>query len=230
MTRTFRILAVVLSMSFALPLYAAAPGVTVGLLSKVIANVMKKQNDRDWSKAARGDALEAGDRVKTGEKSMAIIKFMDNSIVRVRPLSEVIVNGTLSGTNFSKSLDVRSGVIGFSIQKQHPDEEFRFYSPTSVASIRGTGGSFSASEAGDTLIVLEGLIVFSNRGSNQSVQVGAGFTGISLPNGTIQSRKSTDDERLRAENSLHNDNQKTLEFELRDNQGRLKHLHIDYRD
>ncbi|HEX9014529.1 MAG TPA: FecR family protein [Chloroflexota bacterium] len=209
---------------------AASPGAPVGLLSKVIAEVSRKEADREWQKAKRGETLGAGDRVRTGEKSVAIIKFLDNSLVRVRELTEVTVRGAMNGPSFSKSVEVHMGVIGFTVQKQRSGEEFRFSSPTSVASIRGTGGMFRSRGTGDTLIVLEGAVEFTNVSSTQLVTVAAGFTGLSFPDGTILTRPSTNDERRSAEDALRGEAQKTLEFELRDNQGRTKQLHIEYRD
>ena len=209
---------------------AEPAAITIGLLSKIIADVTRMEAGKSWLPAKKGETLASGDRVKTGAKSMAIIKFMDNSLVRVRELSEVVVTGTMNGSDFSKSVDVRMGVIGFTVQKQHQGEEFRFTSPTSVASIRGTGGAFNSTTAGDTLIILEGTVHFTNRQSNRSLDVAAGFTGISQPNGTFFSRQSTPAERQEAQNALLGDAQKTLEFELHDRDGNPKNLHIEYHD
>ncbi len=209
---------------------AAAPsgsGNTVGLISKVIQDVSHKKIDKDWQKAQKGDPLISGDRVKTGEKSIAIVKFLDNSLVRIRELSELTISGTLDGGAFLKSVDLQNGVVGFSIQKQRPQEEFHFTSPTSVASIRGTGGLFTASSYSDTLIVIEGTVNFTNKISGNSVDVHAGFTGISNPDGTVQTRPATRSERMTAEEAAGNGSLKKLELELRDNQGKSKKLHID---
>jgi len=212
---------------------AAAPsgsGNTVGLISKVIQDVSHKQIDKDWQKAQKGEALVSGDRVKTGERSIAIIKFLDNSLVRVRELSELTVSGKMDGSAFLKSVDLQNGVVGFSIQKQHPQEEFQFSSPTSVASIRGTGGLFSTSASSDTLTVIEGTIVFTNKFSGSSVDVGAGFTGISNPNGTLQNRPATRTELMAAEEAAGSGSLKKLELDLRDNQGKSKKLHIEIKE
>lgn len=212
---------------------AAAPsgsGNTVGLISKVISDVSHKQIDKDWQKAQKGAPLISGDRVKTGERSIAIIKFLDNSLVRVRELSELAVSGKMDGGAFLKSVDMQNGVVGFSIQKQRPQEEFQFSSPTSVASIRGTGGLFSTSHSSDTLTVIEGIIVFTNKVSGTSVNVGAGFTGISSPNGTIQNRPATRAEIMAAEEASGSGSLKQLELDLRDNQGKSKKLHIDIKE
>jgi urease accessory protein UreE len=48
-----------------------------------------------------GEGLAAqGDRLRTGEKSLAIVKFKDNSLVRIRERSEVIITGSTSGSGF----------------------------------------------------------------------------------------------------------------------------------
>ena len=230
MTRAFSILIALLSIAPGVVTPAEPPAITIGLLSKIIADVSTSEAGKSWLPAKKGGTLSSGDRVKTGTKSMAIIKFMDNSLVRVRELTEVVVTGSLNGSDFSKSIEVRMGVIGFTVQKQHQGEEFRFTSPTSVASIRGTGGAFNSSASADTLIVLDGSIHFTNLQSNQSLEVGAGFTGVSQPNGTFFSRQSTARERQQAENALSGDAQKTLEFELHDRDGKPKSLHIEYHD
>jgi hypothetical protein len=212
---------------------AATPpgsGSTVGLISKVIQDVSHKQGEKDWQKAQKGETLTSGDRVKTGERSIAIIKFMDNSLVRVRELSELSVSGTVKSGSFLKSVDLQNGVVGFSIQKQRPQEEFRFSSPTSVASIRGTGGMFATSDSTDTLIVVDGTVTFFNKRTGQSVDVQAGFIGIFGPNGVLFYRPATRSELMAAEDASGSGSSKKLEFDLRDNQGKSKKLHIDIKE
>ena len=141
------------------------------------------------------------------------------------------VTGSMNGSAFSKSVEMKSGVVGFNIKKQQTGEEFRFSSPTSVASIRGTGGSFSTAEAADTLIVTEGTIVFTNSSSSLSVNVAAGSTGISKPDGTIVTRPSTPEEKAAAEQAARpTDQDNRLEFDLRDGRGNSRRLRIDFKD
>ena len=209
---------------------AALPPATgsVALLSKVVLDVSRKEEGKDWQNAKKGETLASGDKVKTGMKSVAIVKFKDNSLVRVRELTELTVTGSMNGSAFSKSVEMKSGVVGFNIKKQQAGEEFRFSSPTSVASIRGTGGSFTL---GDTLVVIEGVIEFKNTISSRMVNVEAGFTGISNPDGTITTRPSTPGEKAAAEEAARASEQDNrLEFDLRDGRGNSKRLKIDYKD
>ncbi len=221
---------ILLLLAFATTTFAVPPGPAVAVVSKVILDVQHKEVDRDWTKAERGETLSSGDRVKTGSKSVAVVKFKDNSLVRVREQSELTVTGESKNSAFSKSVNVQKGAVGFNIQKQKQDEEFRFTSPTSVASIRGTGGKFTAHEDSDTLIVTEGIVEFTNQRSSQSVEVRAGFTAISRPDGTIESRPSTEEERAEAMQSARKSEQDNkLEFEFRDGRGNRKELRIDYK-
>jgi hypothetical protein len=207
---------------------AAGP---VALLSKVVLDVSRKEEGKNWQNAKKGETLASGDKVKTGEKSVAIIKFKDNSLVRVRELTELTVSGSMSGSAFSKSVEMKSGVVGFNIRKQQAGEEFRFSSPTSVASIRGTGGSFSSAISADTLIVTAGVIEFTNTSSSRKVDVPAGYTGISKPDGSIATRLSTAEEKASAEQAARvSEQDNRLEFDLRDGRGNSKRLRIEYRD
>lgn len=215
---------------FTTTLYAMPPEPSVAVVSKVILDVQHKELDRDWEKARRGETLASGDRVKTGEKSIAVVKFKDNSLVRVRELSVLTVTGETRSTSFSKSVNVEKGVVGFNIHKQKSDEEFRFTSPTSVASIRGTGGQFTAGEMSDTLVVVEGTVHLTNKVSSQSVDVLAGFTGVSNPDGSIVTRPSTTEERQAATQASRTSEQENkLELEFRDGKGTRKQLKIDYK-
>jgi hypothetical protein len=210
------------------PLRAQPPA--VGLFSKVILEVNRKESGRDWVNALRGEVLSSGDRVRTGEKSVAIIKFKDNSLLRVRERSELAVQGETKGRAFSKSVTVEKGVVGFNIQKQQPEEEFRFTSPTSVASIRGTSGFFGGDESAWRTVVLTGLVQVDNTVSGKTVQVGPGFTAVALPDGSLELRASTPEEVAEAQALSRAGEENRLEIDLQDPNGGKKKLKIDYRD
>lgn len=209
---------------------ARAQDPVIGLISKVIQDVTRRVSGQEWEKATRGQTLASGDMVKTGAKSFAVLKLKDNSLLRLREESEVVVTGTLRGKEFSKSIQVRQGVVGFNIKKQGPDEQFRFSSPTSVASVKGTAGVLRVNGA-DTLTVVEGLVSLTNSLSNTSVDVPAGYTGISRPDGTVESRVSTAAELSAAEDATRTGDQpRQLKLELKNSQGQQKDLIIDFKE
>jgi hypothetical protein len=226
-------LALLLSALLCVQNVGAAPppgGPSVALLSKVILDVLRKEVGKDWEKAVRGQTLASGDMVRTGVAALAIIKFKDNSLVRLREKSELTVKGTQTGNSFSKSVEITTGVVGFNVQKQRAGEEFRFTSPTSVASIRGTAGRLISTPGSDSVMVTEEMVVLTNRVSSRSVNVPAGYTGISNRDGTVQSRLSTPDEQRAALEALRDDLRKRLEIELRDPNGKTNRLKIDYNE
>lgn len=203
---------------------------TLALVSKVILDVTRKAEGKDWQPAKRGEMLSAGERVRTGEKSIAVIKFKDNSMLRVREKTEVLLGEAKDAGTWQRTTAVEKGVIGFSIRKQQQGEEFRFTSPTSVASIRGTSGQFGATDTSDLLVVVEGLVRLTNKISSEAADVGAGFTGLSLRDGNLQVRPSTPEEKVAAQLSARTGDQDSrLEIELNDGSGGKKNIEIKFK-
>lgn len=203
----------------------------VGLLSKVINDVARKSPTTDWTRATKGDQVISGHQVRTGDQSFAILKFNDNTMVRIREATVLTVTGTVDAGKFSKSVDLNSGAVGFKVQRQRVGEEFRFTSPTSVASVRGTDGLFSTTGGGDTLIIASGSVSLLNRFSQKSVDVPQGFTGISAPDGSIASRTSTREEQRSAAEALRTGDQpRQLRLQLRTPDGEKRDLIIDYKE
>lgn len=223
---------VVLGLCLALSAAAASSQTApIGLLSKVINEVSRKDEKTDWAKASKGDLVATGNRIRTGAKSFALIKFNDNTMVRVREESEVTLAGSRATGAFSKSVDLINGAVGFKVQRQRSGEEFRFTSPTSVASVRGTEGFFATSAAGDTLTIIKGLVGLKNSSSQASVEVGEGFTGISNPDGSVTSREATREERRKAMDALRTgDRPRQLKLQLKTPDGGKQELIIDFKE
>ncbi len=213
--------------------YPAGDNKTIALAVKVILDVTKKSDKMDWAKAKKGEILYSGDEVKTGERSIAIVKFLDNSMLRVREKSELKVFGANKDGKFSKTVHINKGEFTFDIQKQE-NEQFIFTSPTSVAAIRGTQGELTSLSDGDLLTVLEGMVSFLNQLSNTTVEVGAGETGFSGKDGKISKHAATADELNNVSNSINSGKGKgdikELQIELKDKEGNKKLIKIRYRE
>lgn len=118
-------------------------GKNVAVVQKVVKDVTyRKDSDQDnWDKAKIGIPLSDGGEVKTGDKSLALINFTDGSgILRVRENSILNIYGEKRDKKVNKNTFVQKGLIRFEVNKQDEDEEFKFTTPTVVASIRGTDG------------------------------------------------------------------------------------------
>jgi hypothetical protein len=219
---TIALLTLIALLSFTL--YSQASQSPLGAFLKVVNSVDKTSNGIDWIKATTGDPIYASDQVRTKEKSVAIIKFKkDNSML------------TMLADKDKRSRENRienQGTIGFEIKKLQ-NEEFTFKSPTSVASIRGTEGLFDRHNEIDMLIIKEGLVNLKNLISDKEIDVGAGETGLSYPDGDLEKHKSTQDEINAVDNALKAGDKQTereLKLELKDKNGDKKDLKIKYKE
>lgn len=204
---------------------AATP---IALIMKVVPDVEKKNSALEWNAARKGDQLNAGDQVRTGKSGLAIVRFLDKSIVRVREQSLVTVNGDAGSGKYTKVVDIHDGAVGFDIRKQ-VNEQFRFTSPTSVASIRGTQGLMTDFQNNDTLVVVVGLVNLKNIPGNKDLDIPAGFIGFSGSDGSLTSRQATADELKYATSLATGGTGGELKFELKDPKGNKKDLKIKFK-
>lgn len=175
---------------------------TVALINKIIRTVEFKTGEEDWRKATVGRNLIDNDLVRTGEKSLAIISFLDGSILRVRENSEVAIYGDKKKRELDKNVLIDKGVIGFDVKKQE-NEEFKFTTPTLVASIRGTSGYIEVGEDGSTLFSLEtGLVnLEASSGAKQSSELTPGNTVSVNASGILNISTTSEQVKNRIENS-----------------------------
>jgi len=206
------LLAVLLGVSF--NAYALMPP-SVGVLTKVIQTVeYKPVEEGNWGEAGLGKILYDGDEVRTGERSLALLKFLDNSLLRVRENSIVTIYGDKEGSKLNKNTFIQEGKVGFEVSKQE-DEEFKFTTPTGVASIRGTKGFFDVPKDGSMMIfVSEGLVQLESLlGSKGSGSVGSGQVGQIGINGELKIQTASDEVK-RKYNSLQRDETKRIRIKL----------------
>ncbi len=167
----------------------------VATIFKPVGTVDYRTGDGEFVKAKPATPLLAGDVVRTQENSFAIVKFLENSIIRIQEKSEVTVSGEIAKGEFSKNVHLQRGEVGFEVKKR-PNEKFEFSTPTSVASIRGTGGLLIAGlDSNDVLILGTGSIDFKNIVSNTVYKVKAGQTAYSMANGSVKVQESTPEDR-----------------------------------
>ena len=129
------------------------------VLVKVVRDVRKKSPTRAWEKAVPADRLRSGYQLRTDTKSLAMVVFPDRSKLIVRQRSIVEIKGKKEqGQIVDRSVHIERGRLQFNVQKQKR-EQFRFSSPISVASIRGTAGGVDhdAVDTTSTFVCTEGL-------------------------------------------------------------------------
>ncbi|MBI2619017.1 MAG: FecR domain-containing protein, partial [Ignavibacteriales bacterium] len=118
-------------------------------------------------------------------------------VVREKSIAEI--KGEVQGKEIlDRQVHMTRGNIKFEVTKQSK-EQFRFTSPISVASIRGTSGTWGQTDSVSKYIMLTGLLNLLNLVSNRSEDLGAGQTGIADLAGNLIVRPSTNDEQSDAE-------------------------------
>ncbi|MCX6137769.1 MAG: FecR family protein [Ignavibacteriales bacterium] len=175
----------------------------VATVHKPVGAVEFMATGKDWNRAVPATPLYSGDRVKTGENSFVIIKFIENSILRIQEKSEITIHGDITkNKEFSKNVYMERGSLGFTVQKR-TNEKFEFSTPTSVASIRGTEGLLvTGGENADVLIIASGVVVFTNLISRQSVTVGANQAAFSDKQGNMNVKPVTLEQLQQLNNAL----------------------------
>lgn len=175
------------------------PDNPVALVKKIVKDVTyKKAGQSNWDFAKTGLPLNDGDEVKTDSKSLALILFTDGSgLIRVRENSVLNIYGTRDNKKLNKNTVLNKGLIGFDVNKQE-DEEFKFTTPTVVASIRGTGGTLGVDDDNTTIFLELGHLQFqATRGNKQSGDLTAGNTAFIDKNGNINIQKATKEDTLK---------------------------------
>ena len=148
---------------------------------KIVKDVERRSGPTSgWSKALLLSELKTGYEVRTQEKSLAMIKFADESKVAVREKSIITISGEVAGGKIlNRDVFIERGRAIFNIKKQET-EQFRFTSPISVASIRGTEGGtgFDPGTTTSDLTLITGIADFSSTRTDCKFVVRAGQTGL----------------------------------------------------
>jgi hypothetical protein len=221
-------LLILVSIFIFLSIGTGADSVSLAVIKKVYKDVKKKSGQSEYIQASTGDILLSGDQVQTGKGSLALIKFTDGSIVRLREQSLLTMTAEGQQGSLIKEQYLLKGSVGFDVQKQRADQ-FRLTSPTSVASIRGTKGKWSGGQGHDTLVVTEGLVNLKNKISAKDVDIAAGYIGFSDENGTLTSRLATKEELEDANNAVFGGATNELKLEMKDSKGNKKELKLRYK-
>jgi len=194
----------------------------VAIVIKAIKVVEAREKQENWKSVQRGQQLNSGTQVRTGAQSFSILKFADNSVVRVTENSEIVVRGDKSGSGaMTKTVELNLGKVGFNIKKQGPNEQFRFTSPTSVASIKGTTGYYNPT----SLLILTGSGILSRPDGTGGKELKGGEIG-EIMNGEVQVRKATAEEIEDARRALAELNERII-IKLRDANGNIREIEIE---
>ncbi|AFN73500.1 hypothetical protein MROS_0256 [Melioribacter roseus P3M-2] len=171
----------------------------IALIKKAFNNVTYRlsEEESEWREAKIGLPLSDGNELRTGSKSLAVVIFKDGSgLLRVRENSILHIYGASEDRKLNKDAFIQRGMIGFDVNKQSEGEEFRFTTPTVVASIRGTNGFLEFDEDSTFTMSLEsGMADLSFRGPQGGTgQLNQGNTVVITPEGNFQFRSQNQED------------------------------------
>ena len=225
MDKTKHIIISLLVLMWCSPLESAAK---IAVTTKVSGTVdIERAGSSGLSALKPGTILSDGDRIITGKNGFtALIYIDDKSMVKITGNTEVIIKGTRSAGSIAKQVNIDHGTLRAQIHKQRKGD-FVIQSSTSVASVKGTDfWMISDPVTGDILIGLEGLVNLTNLISGESSDVGAGTTGTSTPDGSVETSETNPDN-IPVDPDEGGTPTNQIEIELEGPDGEIKTLLID---
>lgn len=187
-------------------------------------------NNNETKEADVGMSLFNGDTLTTDQNGYAMILFMDQSVTRMRPESQLVIRGEVNRDQSSSTrLDINAGEIFLNINRDS-NNEVEVGSNGTVASVKGT--TFGARASG-YYWVEEGEIEVLAVNSGETVTITEQMFAELGPDGSTLITGELTDEEL---NNLGNDYrilesdliEKTIRFRFRDENGQLREIELNY--
>ena len=176
-----------------------------------------------------GEQLFHGDTLSTKDDGYALVIFMDNSIAKVKPLSQLIVRGEEqpNSRNTNRRIDLDNGEIFLEVSPQGSGS-FEVATSRSLASVKGT--RFGSTALG-YVWVEEGQVDVTATNSGQTVSLFEQMyaevdeTGNSIESGTLSSDDLEDLQE--GYDTLDEDLiEKTIKIRFRDANGQIREVEI----
>lgn len=179
--------------------------------------------------ADKGEPLFNGDTLRTNEAGYAAVQFMDKSIAKVKPQSELIVNGEVRNDKSSSArITLEVGEIFMEVVER-TDNNFEVATSKSVASVKGT--EFGVTHD-NYAWVEEGIVEFTATISGETVTLRQRMYGQVNDDNSITTGELTDEElaQLREdfEQMTEEAEPKTFKLRFRDENGQIREIEGKY--
>ena len=158
----------------------AVPGApTCVLLTKEGKVEVARKGTTQWSPAQTNQTLQIGDRLRTGLRSRATLRWSESSVMRVDELTSLEIQPPAKATD-KPQLDLKSGTTYF-FSRERPTE-IQFRTPVASGAIRGTEFNLAVAEDGRSVLsLLDGEVDLVN--AQGSVTLKSGEQGTVAPGG-----------------------------------------------
>lgn len=203
----------------------------IAVLSGTKGKVMLNRGGKDI-KFKSGELLRNKDQLRTGSESFAAYKYVDaSSTIKLFSNSVVDIVAVQNGTKMSKKINLKSGSVYAAVKSG--SGAFSVQTPTTVASVKGTGFLSKVDNLGNSMfIVNEGEVEVKVLATEEIVYVAKGKTAVVDPGGGVELRESTGDDATALEReemeSAQNTVPKKMIVPVLDKSGNLKHIHISF--
>lgn len=177
-----------------------------------------------------GTSLFSGDTLTTDENGYALVMFLDQSVAKVRPRSQLIIRGEIDRQqNANTRIDLGRGGIFLNVNRSI-NNEFEVTTSNTVATVKGT--TFGAASNG-YYWVEEGEVEVMALQSGQSITLMESmFAQVDGAGANITTGRLSPDEltRLGAEYQILDEDliEKRLKLRFRDSNGQIIEEDIEY--
>ncbi len=224
MKKIFLILFILVTLSC---IFAAEP---IAYLMQGRGNVQIIRDEK-VVKFKNGELLYNNDEIKTGGESFAAIKYVDGgAAIKVFPNSVIRISAVKYNKQLNKNTILQSGNVYSKISTKIKGA-YQVETPTTVASVKGTGFVTKIDEDKKTIIiVLEGEVLVQNKDSGQSKSVQPGSTSVSDTDGNVSSGDTQPGEISEADmkeiESINKESEMTIKVQITDDNGNIKYIEI----
>lgn len=175
-----------------------------------------------------GTLLQNRDRVRTNDKSLALIKMVDNSSkIRVFSNSEVLISAEEDNELLNKDLELKGGSILSTVNNKIAGK-YSVSTTSTIASVRGTEFLVELKDGITKVIGFSGKVEVENKKSKEKSLVTKGNTVSSTEDGQVE-RYETEEVPTEVEEELEStqyDNTMKIYFENDD--GSIKTIILEY--
>jgi len=156
---------------------ALADESAMGRVEKLTGHMkIQRAKQTTWLTARRQTEIFFGDTIQTGEDGDAIIKLVDDSIMRIRANSKVVLNTKISPVEKKNSVLLFFGRLWNKVSKKALRKKvFEVQTPTAVCGVRGTDFETAAYEDGTMLVqVRTGEVEIDNEETRETLAANQG--------------------------------------------------------
>lgn len=199
----------------------------IALVRRQVPSVLISNMQTDT--AAVGTSLYSGDTLRTDEQGYAMVLFMDQSVTRVRPMSELIITGEVNRDRSSNTrIELNQGGFFMNVNPE-ANSEVEVGAFGTVASVKGTrfgalaDGFFWVQEGEIEVLLIETGEIIS---LTQNMYARVSDDGSSLQSGELNNEEI---EELGEEFDILDTDleQKQLRLRFRDANGQIREIEID---